>query len=189
MSRRVEAAVLVPLHLDDAGERRIVLIERTRHGVHGGQIALPGGRREPGDATARDTAVREAVEELGVPRPSVVPLLDLPPVTTRSTGFVVTPVVGRLLAVPPVWRPQEREVAAVLDVPVAALLDPAASGEESVELGVAPGRARVPALRLGEHVVWGLTLRILLPLLPRIAAGEFDDPPFGGAATPRTVQR
>jgi hypothetical protein len=82
--------------------------------------------------------------------------------------------VGRLLAVPAVWRPQEREVAAVLDVPVAALLDPAAAGEESVEIGVAPGRARVPALRYEGHVVWGLTLRILRPLLPRIAAGEFD---------------
>jgi 8-oxo-dGTP pyrophosphatase MutT (NUDIX family) len=173
VSRRVEAAVLVPLHLDAAGERRIVLIERTRHGVHGGQVALPGGRREPGDTTLRETAVRETVEELGLPPSTVVPLLDLAPVVTRSTGFVVTPVVGRLLAVPPVWRPQEREVAAVLDVPVAALLDPAAAGEESVDLGVVHGRATVPVLRIGERVIWGLTLRILLPLLPRIAAGEF----------------
>lgn len=169
---RVEAAVLVPLHVGPAGERRIVLIERTPHGVHGGDVALPGGRREPGDASLRETAVRETVEELGVPRSTVVALLDLDPVATRSTGFLVTPVVGRLLAVPPVWRPQEREVAAVLDVAVAALLDPAAAGEQGVEYG---GRlVTVPVLRLGERVVWGLTLRILAPLLPRIAAGEFD---------------
>jgi 8-oxo-dGTP pyrophosphatase MutT (NUDIX family) len=173
---RVEAAVLVPLHRGPAGEPRLVLIERTAHGVHGGQIAFPGGRREPADRSPRDTAVREAVEELGVPPETVVPVLDLPPVPTRSTGFLVTPVVGHLLGIPAVWRPQPTEVASVLDVAAADLADPANAGEQTVQLPGRPDGVTVPVVRLGRHTVWGLTLRILQPLLPRVLAGEFPPP-------------
>lgn len=169
-----EAAVLVPLHRDADGRRRVVLIERTARGRHGGQIAFPGGRWEPVDRTMRDTAVRETVEELGVPASSIEALLDLEPVATRTTGIVVTPVVGRLRAVPPVWHPQESEVAAVLDVPVDELADPAALGEQTMTFSGWSRPVAVPVLHLGRHLVWGLTLRILQPLLPRVLAGEFD---------------
>jgi 8-oxo-dGTP pyrophosphatase MutT (NUDIX family) len=169
-----EAAVLVPLHRDADDRRRVVLIERTPHGRHGGQIAFPGGRWEPVDRTMRDTAVRETVEELGIPGSSIEPLLDLEPLATRTTGIVVTPVVGRLRSVPAVWRPQETEVAAVLDVPVAELTDPAARGEETMTFAGWDRPVVVPVLRVRGRVVWGLTLRILEPLLPRVVAGEFD---------------
>jgi 8-oxo-dGTP pyrophosphatase MutT (NUDIX family) len=174
-----EAAVFVPLHRDGDDRRRIVLIERTNRGRHAGQIAFPGGKWEPVDRTMRDTAVRETVEELGIPESSIEPLLDLEPVATRTTGIVVTPVVGRLRAVPPVWHPQESEVASVLDVPVDELLDPAATGEETMTFRGWDRPVTVPVLRLDRHVVWGLTLRILQPLLPRVLAGEFDARPLG----------
>ena len=173
---RVEAAVLVPLHRGPDGELRVVLIERTAHGRHGGQLALPGGRREPGDRSPRETAIRETVEELGIPAASIVAVEDLPPVPTMTTDYLVTPVVGRLLSTPAVWRPQPSEVASVLDVPVAALADPAASGEQLMRLPRWPDPVAVPVIRLGDHQVWGLTLRILQPLLARAMAGEFDPP-------------
>jgi 8-oxo-dGTP pyrophosphatase MutT (NUDIX family) len=169
-----EAAVLVPLHRDADGRRRVVLIERTARGRHGGQIAFPGGHREPVDRTMRDTAVRETVEELGIPESTIEALLELDPVATRTTGIVVTPVVGRLRAVPPIWHPQESEVASVLDVPVDELADPAAAGEEAMTFSGWAQPVTLPVLRLERHLVWGLTLRILQPLLPRILAGEFD---------------
>jgi 8-oxo-dGTP pyrophosphatase MutT (NUDIX family) len=169
---RIEAAVFVPFHRDDAGRLGIVLIERSARGRHGGQIALPGGRREPGDRSLRATAVRETSEELGIPEATIVPILDLEPVATRTSGFLVAPVVGRLLAVPVQWRPQEQEVAAVLDVPVDHLVDRSIAGEEIMQFAGWPRPRSVPVLRLDGHLIWGLTLRILEPLLPRALAGE-----------------
>lgn len=170
---RIEAAVLVPFHRDRTGVLRIVLIERSAHGRHGGQIALPGGRREPGDHSLRATAVRETSEELGIPEATIVPVLDLEPVATRTSGFLVAPVAGRLLAVPVRWRPQQAEVAAVLDVPVGNLVDPSVAGEEIMQFAGWTRPRPVPVLHLDRHLIWGLTLRILQPLLPRALAGEF----------------
>lgn len=168
------AAVLIPLYRDADGELRLVLIQRTNHGHHGGQIALPGGKYEPVDRTMRDTAVRETCEELGVRPDDLEVLHELPVVRTRTTGFLVWPFVARLRAVPPRWRPREEEVAAVLDIRVDELADPAAAGEEEMDFPTWNLRQRVPVRRVGGHTVWGLTLRILDPVLPRALAGEYS---------------
>jgi 8-oxo-dGTP pyrophosphatase MutT (NUDIX family) len=167
------AAVLIPFYRDPTGALRLVLIERTPFGRHGGQIALPGGKREPADPTMRDTAVRETCEELGLRPEDLEVLRGLAPVRTRSTGFEVWPFVGRLVRVPEHWRPQEREVASVLDVRVDELADPAAEGEQDMDLPDWNARLRVPVRRIAGHTVWGLTLRILDPVLPRALAGEY----------------
>jgi 8-oxo-dGTP pyrophosphatase MutT (NUDIX family) len=170
---RTPAAVLAPFHLGPAGEPRLVLIERAAGGRHGGQIALPGGKRELTDRTMRDTAVRETCEELGL-RPEDLRVLDeLEPVRTRSTGFEVWPFVGRLPRPPAVWRPSPDEVASVLDVRVDELADPSVVGIEEMDFPAWNTRMRVPVRRVGGHIVWGLTLRILEPLLPRVLAGEY----------------
>jgi len=168
-----EAAVLVPFYRDIAGELRVVLIERTRRGRHGGQIALPGGNREPGDDTMRETALRETGEELGIDPGLVDVLGECPAMRTRNTGYVVSPFVGRLRTAAPVWRPQPAEVAAVLDVPVADLLDPAGAGRTVMDFPAWGGPMEVPIRTVGGHVVWGLTLRILDDVLPRAVAGEW----------------
>jgi 8-oxo-dGTP pyrophosphatase MutT (NUDIX family) len=167
------AAVFIPFYRDPAGALRLVLIERTQFGRHGGQIALPGGKREPTDETMRDTAVRETCEELGLRPDDLEVLHELDPVRTRSTGFEVWAFVGRLRRVPEHWRPQEREVASVLDVRVAELADPAAEGSEDMDFPAWNTRLRVPVRRIAGHTVWGLTLRILEPVLPRALAGEY----------------
>jgi len=171
-TRPTPAAVLLPFYRDDSGALRLILIERTRYGRHGGQIALPGGKREPVDATMRDTAVRETCEELGLAPDDLEVLRGLAPVRTWSTGFEVWPFVGRLRRVPAQWRPGEAEVASVLDVRVAELADPASAGEQDMEFAEQI-RHRVPVRRVGGHTVWGLTLRILEPVLPLALAGEY----------------
>lgn len=60
-----EAAVLVPLFEDDEGTVRVVLTQRShRLTKHAGEVAFPGGKRDPEDLTIQDTALREAEEEV-----------------------------------------------------------------------------------------------------------------------------
>lgn len=169
-----EAAVLVPFYRDPAGDLRVVLIERTRRGRHGGQIALPGGNREPVDGTLRDTALRETGEELGIDLGLVDVLGECPAMRTRNTGYVVTPFVGRLRTAAPVWRPQPAEVASVLEVPVAQLVDPAGVGSTLMDFPAWEAPMEVPIRMVDGHTLWGLTLRILDDVLPRAVAGEWS---------------
>lgn len=156
---RRKAAVLVPLFVRD-GALRVLLTRRTdtvEH--HRGQISFPGGVEEPDDETAWETAVRETEEELGIAPGDVRLLGALTPLVT-VTEFFVEPFVGAI-PYPHVLRPAEAEIAEVIDVPVAALLDPGA-----LERRMLPGREE-PTLfyHHGPHVIWGATARMLEELL------------------------
>lgn len=168
----VSAAVLVPVYRDGAGALHVVLVVRGEHGRHGGQIALPGGIHASGDADLRETALREAEEEIGLERASVEVLAELPAIDT-STGYLVTPFLARLYAEPPAWRRQEREIAEVLSVAVTDLARTDLRGEETWKLPGWPGPRRVRFVRLGPHKLWGATFRIVDPLVPRLLAGEW----------------
>jgi len=157
--------VLVLIAPDAAGEARIVLIERTSYdGHHSGEIAFPGGAAEPGDADLPATAIREATEEIGLD-PAAVGLRvvgELEPFWIPVSNFRVTPVVAfadRL----PTWRPDPREVARVIDAPLAAFLPDAPI--TTIERDVREWRIRYGAYALadiGEGLaVWGATARIL----------------------------
>ena len=169
------AAVLVPFYRDGDGQLRVVLIRRTSRGRHAGQIALPGGNCEPGDAGPQETAVREACEELGLAQAQIEVLAALPMARTATSGYVVWPFVARLHGVSAGydWRPQPSEVAAVLDVPVAELASPDAAGTEEMSFATWPGPRTVPVRYVQGQLLWGLTLRILDPVLPRVLAGEW----------------
>ena len=118
----IAAAVLIPLIAHPQG-LTVLFTQRTPHlKSHAGQVSFPGGRVEPGDASAEFTALREAEEEIGLPGRSVEVLARLPDYRTR-TGFRVTPVIG--LVTPPLeLAPDPHEVAEVFEVPLAFLLEP-----------------------------------------------------------------
>ena len=111
----IDAAVLIPVYRSQDGELHIVMILRNPGGVHGGQIAFPGGKHDPEDETMLDTALREVREELGliVARNDV--LAELPMEQTRTTGYRVFPFLARI-AVPDRWQIAEREIAEIVDV-------------------------------------------------------------------------
>jgi 8-oxo-dGTP pyrophosphatase MutT (NUDIX family) len=100
-----EAAVLIPVYRAYDGELMVVLVRRGAGGVHGGQLALPGGNRDPGDADLAATALRETEEELGLASDLVELPAALPVVETQTTGFWVAPFLARLPTPPPPWRP------------------------------------------------------------------------------------
>jgi 8-oxo-dGTP pyrophosphatase MutT (NUDIX family) len=164
--------VLVPVYRDTTGALRVVLIVRTEHGRHGGQVALPGGMHDPRDADLAATALREAEEEVGLTRDAVTILATLPQVDT-TTGYLITPFLAHVTAPPSAWRRQEREIAEVLVVPIADLERQDLRGEELWQLPGWTVRRRIPFVRIGEHKLWGATYRILGPLVPRLLAGEW----------------
>ncbi len=163
---RTDAAVLLPLLADPP---RLVLVRRTDHGPYGGQLSFPGGKREPGDASLRATALREAAEEIGLDPAAASIVATLDPVDTHTTGYRVHPFVAVLEPVA-AWRPEPREVVEVVEAQLAALADPAAHGEEVMDFPTWPQPRLTPFYRLGDHRVWGLTYRILTPVLPRLEA-------------------
>jgi 8-oxo-dGTP pyrophosphatase MutT (NUDIX family) len=159
------AAVLVLVAPDDRGDARVVLIQRASYdGHHSGEISFPGGATEPGDADVAATAVREATEEIGLD-PTAVGLRvigELEPFWIPVSNFRVTPVLAfaeRLQA----WLPDPREVARVIEAPVASFL----AGAEIVTLerDIRDWRIRYGAYTLAElgdgPAVWGATARIL----------------------------
>jgi 8-oxo-dGTP pyrophosphatase MutT (NUDIX family) len=169
-----DAAVLAPVYRDGAGRLRLVLVLRGPEGIHGDQIGLPGGRPEPEDRSLEETALRESEEEIGLPRAAVRVVARLPEIATMTSGFRITPFLGRVTERPAAWRVQTAEIAAVLEPAVSELADPAAWGQEERMAATWSQPRIVPVIRWGPHVIWGATYRILDELLPRLAAGEWS---------------
>jgi 8-oxo-dGTP pyrophosphatase MutT (NUDIX family) len=166
------SAVLVPVFRDDEEELRLVLVVRGPAGVHGGQLSLPGGKQEPDDASLLDTALRETKEEIGLVRNEIEVLAALAPVDTRTTGFRVHPFLARVRA-PERWSLAAGEIAGVVTPPVRTLADPAARSEAVLSFPSWPEPRRVECVPLDGHVLWGLTLRLVDAVLPRLLAGEW----------------
>jgi 8-oxo-dGTP pyrophosphatase MutT (NUDIX family) len=116
------AAVLLPLVMRD--ELTLLLTQRSSQlRAHSGQVAFPGGRTDESDQDAVDTALREAHEEVGLPRHHVEVLGTLPTYVTGS-AFIITPVVA--LVTPGFQlQPNPEEVADVFEVPLSYLMNPA----------------------------------------------------------------
>jgi 8-oxo-dGTP pyrophosphatase MutT (NUDIX family) len=170
----VDAAVLAPVYRAASGELRLVFVRKVPGGRHGGQLAFPGGHREPGDATLRMTALREAEEEIGLAPDQVEVMAELPVVETVTTGYRVAPFLGRLTPRLTPWRRQESEIAEILDVPIAELTRPAAQGQEIWRFGGWDEPRMVPFYRVRGYKLWGMTYRIVEPLLPRLETGEWE---------------
>ena len=155
------AAVLVLLFPDASGETRVLLTERVVGGTHhSGEISFPGGRVEPEDVDAAATAVREAVEEVGL-APDAVGLRvvgPLDPVWIPVSGFRLTPVVA-LAERPPAYRLQPREVSRVLEPPLATFVPPA--DIRIVEREFGERFIRYGAYPVEDVLVWGATARVL----------------------------
>jgi 8-oxo-dGTP pyrophosphatase MutT (NUDIX family) len=152
------AAVLVPLINREDG-LTVLFTERSRDlPDHPGQISFPGGRVEPGDADAGIAALREAEEEVGLARERVTLLGRLEPYET-VTGYRVTPVVG-WVEPPFELRADPVEVAAVFEVPLAFLLEPANLQRHFRMVGET--RRDYYAIPYGDRYIWGATAAMLL---------------------------
>jgi 8-oxo-dGTP pyrophosphatase MutT (NUDIX family) len=161
VSARAAAVILLLFRRDHpaggAREWHLPLIERPKSLTrHGGQISLPGGAVDPGESSS-DAALRELHEELGFDGPLEI-LGRLTDCYVFASDFVITPWVAAA-SCEPRWRPDEREVRAVVELTLHSLLDVRSIGQTTIERG--PLVFHAPCLELGTSCVWGATSVIL----------------------------
>ncbi len=168
----IPASVLIPLVPRDEGLSVILTKRTSQMKDHAGQIAFPGGRRDPGDRDDIETALRETEEEIAIPRDRVRVLGRLASYVTR-TGYRVTPIVGALQ--PPIQpRPEPFEVEEIFEVPLAFLLDRANHQRHSRKVsGVARSFYAMP---FGDYYIWGATAGMIVSLVDILDCAAQPEP-------------
>lgn len=152
------AAVLIPIHSAQRDEPSILLTVRShRLQHHPGQIAFPGGAADSGDGGPAATAVREAWEEVGMPKDSVRPLGYLDRLDTIS-GYRVVPVIAEVQD-DYVLRLDPAEVDSAFHLPLATAIDRSAYHFEQREHQ--GQKWRLPVLQYGKQRIWGATAIML----------------------------
>ena len=164
------AAVLMLVYPKE-GQSVLALIERNSYkGVHSSQIAFPGGKIESFDASPLYTALRETEEEIGVAREKVTIVSPFSELYIPPSNFKVSPFLGYCDQMP-LFIPDPREVASMVDLPLSILLDDrftemrrmATSYSESID---------VPVFKVGAHAVWGATAMMLSELKEVLKAAQ-----------------
>ena len=165
-TRARPAAVLVPV-VARAGELHVILTQRAGGlRVHSGQIAFPGGKIDPGDASPMAAALREAQEEIGLDPRDVTPLGYLDAYHT-GTGFRILPLVA-LVDAKAEFTLNAAEVESIFEPPLAFLMTPANHQRHARDIG---GRTRhFYAMPWEERFIWGATAGILHNLYERLHA-------------------
>tara|TARA_B100000809_G_scaffold14061_1_gene12759 strand:+ start:615 stop:1247 length:633 start_codon:yes stop_codon:yes gene_type:complete len=154
-----KSAVLILFFLKEK-EPHIVLIQRpVYNGAHSGQIAFPGGKVEESDKDIIHTALRESNEEVGVLIEDVDVVGRLTDMYIPVSNFLVTPVVG-FVNYMPIFIPDEREVAEIIDLKLTDLTR--VSELESAKVNFAKNKvANVPCFNFNGKIVWGATAVML----------------------------
>lgn len=162
------SAVLIPV-LAKEPEVTVLLTLRTSHlSSHSGQIAFPGGKIEPSDANPVATALREAEEEIGLPRTLAEPLavMDL---HKTGTGYRIVPVIAMI---DPRFTPlpDPNEVADVFEVPLSFLM---AEQNHIAHIGQYKGQSILfNSLTYNDWFIWGATAAIIKNMHDRLFLGQ-----------------
>ncbi len=165
LSEGTPAPAAVLIAITDRAEPGVILTQRTdTMRRHAGQVAFPGGRIDPEDADAAAAALREAEEEIALPRGAVELIGAADPYLT-VTGYAITPVIG-VIAPDLDYHPNAAEVADVFEVPLAFVLDPANQVRASAEW---QGRTRTYyEINWRDRRIWGATAAMMVNLSRRL---------------------
>jgi 8-oxo-dGTP pyrophosphatase MutT (NUDIX family) len=159
-----QASVLVALVEREHGYSVILTRRADTLRRHTGQIAFPGGRRDPGE-TLWQTALREAHEEIGLHQ-DFVELAGFSSTYQTGTGYLITPVVGFVRA-GFTLEPNPDEVADIFETPFGFLMDPT-NHEEHERETPAGDRRRFYAMTHEDRFIWGATAGMLRALYDRL---------------------
>ncbi|WP_419831667.1 CoA pyrophosphatase [Endozoicomonas atrinae] len=155
-----EAAVLIPI--TNASEPELVFTRRATHmSTHSGEVAFPGGKRDPSDKDLVHTALRESFEEIALP-PETVRIIGQTGSVISRFGLEVTPIVGIIEADTPL-RANMAELDRIFKVPLSYFLD-----KENLTFNHWKMRNQdymMPSFYYGEYLIWGLTAVMLVEFL------------------------
>jgi len=153
------SGVLILLYPQNKTVNTVFILRPQYEGVHSGQVAFPGGKREESDKDITATALREAEEEVGVDRNLVTPIGKLTELYIPPSKALVTPTVG-FTEKRPDFVPQPSEVADILESPIEHFLNEGNMG--NVDMEVRGGVLKdVPYYNLNGHKIWGATAMML----------------------------
>ena len=163
--------VLILFYPDD-GKIMLPLMKRPDYdGVHGGQVSFPGGKKEDGDQSLVDTALREANEEVGVDISKVTIIGTLSEFYLSASNFNVLPVVG-FVNEKPNFVPEPVEVEQILETELKHL-QKTETRKETELLIRDTYKLKAPYFDVQGHVVWGATAMMLSELLAVIEEIDF----------------
>ncbi|NNE28995.1 MAG: CoA pyrophosphatase [Saprospiraceae bacterium] len=157
-----DASVLLLL-FPEQDEWSTLFIQRVSHNPkdkHSGQIAFPGGMKDPGDDSLRHTALREAQEEVGLASEKVNLLGELSPLFISVSNFMVHPFVG-MVDHKPSWTLQEKEVAGIIETPINFFTNPKQIEHTNIRISDNLRLRNVPYFNMQGKVLWGATAMIL----------------------------
>lgn len=158
-----ESAVLALLYPKQGEAHTLLMLRPEYGGVHSGQVSFPGGRREQADADLRATALREFAEETGFDAGRAQVLGALTPVLIPPSRSLVTPFVAIAGSAGP-FAPDPREVAELIEAPLALLLDDAILKRRLQHIALLGRSVEIPYFDVQGRVVWGATAMMIAEL-------------------------
>lgn len=157
--------------ITDEIDPKLLLIRRSLHlPTHPGEIALPGGKRDPGDADLCATALREAWEEVTL-EPTDFRYAGTLLQRTSMTGLAVAPIIGTI-APGLALHGYAGEVAEILYAPLAFFADPAHLRADRVRRS---GVERIaPRYQYRHYTIWGLTAGFIVQVVNLLYGAGLD---------------
>jgi 8-oxo-dGTP pyrophosphatase MutT (NUDIX family) len=156
----LESAVSIHLFPKEKGISGVLIERPSYDGVHSGQMALPGGKKDESDTSLEFTARRESWEEIGIPLNEGEFIGELTQVYIPVSNFLVYPFVF-YHEIEPVFKLDEREVASILIFDIEELLDESNLSELSIYLKNQDKYTNVPCFAFQGKYIWGATALIL----------------------------
>lgn len=159
-----KSAVLILLfHEND--KLKVVFIRRSFYvGIHAGQMAFPGGRYEDSDKTVEETAFREIEEEIGISRDKIELLGRISDIYVPPSNFLISVFVG-FLSIKPVYTPDEREVAEVIEVDFDEFLKPENKVVKTFHVPSANQSVTAPCYQTAQCDIWGASAMVMNELI------------------------